>query len=326
MIKAPDFNPVLKKLHFGIIRLSDNFKIIDKNPAATRLFPSLRKNSDFSKLCCDKHNLEKLTNIGNNIANHSVFFVIYSFNSICTIALRDRDGSILLLFHPITARLDASHIPSLEKVISANAKALLELITSDKADTDEYISKKDLKVIDSFSEFNIKKVFPVKQIVAIIADSLSSLDLKKQFTLVIDSSTSDFGIFTDLSKALYVLTEMLATDFSLSPRSNASVKISVDSGFFNIIISDKRSKTLDLNEKIRLSIVSEFLSIFGVQIRFSQSSGSYFLLSASIPLEEMPYRLRKPEFFEIAFIAYALAFYGLTTDSDAPGNIQFTHN
>ena len=54
------FTPELRKLSLGLIRLSPDLKIIDKNKASENILELPRRGVNFLKLCADDQSLERL--------------------------------------------------------------------------------------------------------------------------------------------------------------------------------------------------------------------------------------------------------------------------
>lgn len=331
------FSPELKKLSLGLLRLTPDLRITDKNPAIEKAIKLPRRGADFSKFCIDTEARERLEKLPESPASLCVITVNSAGKSPRLLALREKDGNILLILHPLLSTLDTSISgDKIEKVLIPHAEQILKILdfpellydiyTNDKNKTEPF--RTALSYAKAPESFNIKNICPLEFAVRNTTDMLSEFDLKKELSFIIDPSVTAFGQFIDLSRFVYVLAEMLDTDALLAPAEASTVRISSErsgsgagmlSGTLNIILTGRGTKPSPLYS-IRLGLLSEILSLLGVHFKRRFDPDGHFMLGASIPLEGQPYRLREPEIAEIgaffdSYLRYALEFYGMLNDN-----------
>ena len=91
------FNKTLMQMRFGVVRLTPEMRIIDKNEVADKLFALPKRNSSIAKLLDDPRELEALK----NEKGAAVTCRLKGNGKIIgVIAIREKSENIILFFHP----------------------------------------------------------------------------------------------------------------------------------------------------------------------------------------------------------------------------------
>lgn len=318
---------LLRNLKIGLIQLSRELKIADKNKAVDSILRLPRRGSDFLKLCADTRSSDKLKGLGEQPASLSIISVLSAGKTLRMAALRENDGNILIILHPLLATLDTNASENdIENALAPYANQFLKTLESPEQIDALYSNNWDNGSISGlkskspslpFWELNIKKIYPLHYVIKSITDNISEINLKKDFSFIIDPSVNEFGQFIDSSRVAYVLAEIMEVSFLLSPDGASNVRIRSEAGYLSIALTD-RGKKFEQIHTLRLALLSEMLSLLGVHLKRRLDPDGHFMIGASIPLEEQPYRLREPELEHLtaSYLVYALSFYGLLSDDE----------
>ncbi len=318
------FTPELRKLSLGLIRLSPDLKIIDKNKASENILELPSRGVNFLKLCADDQSLERLKGLVKKYGAFGIVSVLAGNRTLSAAVFRERDGNILIVLHPMLTAIDAAaNKERAESVLGQYSKQILDALTSEDEiyelfpDESERagmsLQKKVWGASEIYFNLNIKNICPLEHAVNKIIEKLENTDLKKSFTFIIDKSVRSFGLFIEMSRLLYVLTEMMDAAAVIAPDGVCTVRITADTDILNITLIDRSKLKNARLRDIRIKILSVVFSLLGVDINKRLENNGHIILSATVPLEKQPYRLREPEIGEelVSYLSFSLAFYGL---------------
>ena len=167
------FEKSLKNFGYGLVRLGSNFKIIDKNLIAEEIGVFPKRGASILKLV--EYGGRSLRSLSDRAGDNTVISLSNGIKSIEALAIREENGNVMLLLHPLICSFTLGKSGRMSSVYGLG---LLKMIYGEKVE-------RGLNVSEMFphSPLSVKRLTLVTTTVSMIAEKLSKIALKSSITV-----------------------------------------------------------------------------------------------------------------------------------------------
>ena len=184
MLSELAFDSVKKHFGYGLVRLSADLKLIDKNIRAEemRVFP--KRGANVMKISED--NGKKLFSLSDKVGDNIAVTFGDGIKSVSALAIREESGEIMLLMHPLISSVTLGRNGRTSRAYGIN---ILKIIYGEKIERSLSVEE-----IFPFLSLNVKRLTLVTTAMSNIAEKLSKINFKNEITVNFE------GIERSLSK------------------------------------------------------------------------------------------------------------------------------
>ena len=303
------FDNIRKHFSYGLVRLSSELKVIDKNRKAEeyRVFP--KRGASVSKFTRNIGKLAALSLIeGDNIA------VSFSdgIKSVEALAIRENSGEILVLLHPLLCSLT---LGKGGKVPVAYGVNILKIIYGESLEGT--FSRKDLF---PFSSFSVKETTLVTTAVSNIAERINKINFKNSITVNFERMENSLSRCVDFRLVVYALTEILSLENIFSDGKSGRINISCEGETLDITLAARLKGKPISDSGIFQRLFSETLSLCGVNASLDFSKDGCLYAKASINTDITNAYVREDGVYienaVFGYFDYAMNYYGFGVMDD----------
>lgn len=308
------FNKALMNLSYGLVRLSPEFKIIDKNTAAEDIIGLPRRGSGIRTMTED--NGKSLEALGEKRGKATVVTLRENSRRINALALREDRESILLFFHPmlsvLTRGLSRGIISKIVAFYSENILDILKEASQHKGVS--YFKNAGLPDKTFFSDLTVPRNFTVATALKLLTEKLDKVDLKKSLTVVVDRMDDCWAKTVNFTVFEYTVTELISVLGLYGSGEKAVMHIIPESRFLKIIVRDKMNHKISVSDRYFGRIFSEIMKLIDVGSKVTMKDDGDFEINVYIPVKQAEYVLREPlpvtekEFW--SYFDYCMEYYG----------------
>ena len=313
MIKSK-FGSVLRNFVHGVVRVSDDLKLIDKNPAVEKLLSLPRRGSNIGAYMKDGGkclvSLEKRYG--------SVTPVVFKgftidFNAF---AFREDSKNILILFEPILSAYYTSCVKkTVPRLVSFYSKVILSILTDADTKGECHYACGYLSNILSYDEDGITPFFySLNNAIPVIDTKLRNIDFTKTITIVFDKNHNEKTTFVDMRTVQYLLSELLLTLELYGANDKSSIYINQTEDSLCFTVRDKLNREITKSDGYYARIVTEILRLINVESEIKLSKDGELVFFASVPIIHdvrfihIPQPLDEEEMW--GFFDYCLDYFG----------------
>lgn len=302
------FDPASKKLVYGLIRISPDMKIVDKNSAARKYTFLPRVGSNILKFCGEY--AKRLTDVQNGVRKATVIPFRQIGKTLYAAVIQEENGCLLMIFHPLLIFVGAHTTEQeLEKAIAACAEKLRLSASIPEKEKPRFPSSNEHLLARCFTRSRIHSTKAMK----LLLEATKLLNFDKTLHIVIPDEKSIPLVFVEYSKLLYAFSEIVSFASSLSSTPNVTVTVSFYHDFMAVIASGNSERKITRARKLYFDIFSAVMHCMCIGAKILKTREKSFEVAISIPYEAPP-KLRDkepfyPEILERMFIA-VLEFYG----------------
>lgn len=298
------FDSVRRHFAYGLVRLSGDFVIADKNIKAERTHVFPRRGAGVIKYTEDAGaGLFLLKEKeGENIA--------VSFKNgdkaINAVAIRERNGSILLLLHPL---ISAASLGRGGKMPKAYAINILKIIYGENIENN--FSGEEFFSAESIA---IKRPVLITTAVKSISEKLNKTNFKSSITFDLGSMRLGLSRAVDFNTVIYALTEILALENTFSDGKSAKINFTFTEETLDItLVALMKGKNIN-DGKMLSRLFSEALLLFGINASVQFDSNGFISARASVNSEIAGSTVREPiiSVFDAiwGYFDYGMEYYG----------------
>lgn len=307
------FNSVIHRMRYGLVRLTPDFKIIDKNKVADMLLPFPKRNSSIMRMLEEPSELEALKNEKGAADSCRIRG---DGKTVGAIAIREKSGNILLFFHPLLTALcsDKNNI-KVKKILRYYGKYILDIIYQ-AADGEGIYTVKSMGMPDRnfFINFGEERAVRLSEGLKAVARKLSITDFKNNITVLVENNTDCVFKCVNFNTLMYVVTEQLSLLSSVGLGINSKVHIYADTNFLYVTVEDRMKEGATKADEYLARLFAEIIHLLKVytDVRFKRDT---FESTVAIPITEFSYKLREiPVTTEDecwGYYAYCLDFWNM---------------
>ncbi len=303
MIKDLMFDKVRSNFGYGLVKLSADMKIIDKNVKAvqTRVFP--KRGASVLSLTDDGG--KKLLALSDKIGDNTVISFTDGIKRVEALAVREQSGEITLLLHPLITSVT---LGKNGKMSTAYGKNILGIIYGENIEKTYSADE-----IFPFSHISVKRLTLVTTAVKMIAEKLSKINFKNSITVNFDGMESSLSLALDFTSATYALTEILSLENTFSDGKSATVTFSCAEKTFDVTLKARMKKTAVSDSTVFNRLFTEALSLVGVDAKVELTSDGFIFAKASVKTEITTSYVREPGVYIeealFGYFDYAMRYY-----------------
>ncbi len=304
MVKDFTFDKIRMNFGYGLVKLSSDMKIIDKNIKAeqTRVFP--KRGASVLKLTEDGG--RKLLSLSNNAGDNTAVSFSDGIKRVEALAVREESGEITLLLHPLITSVTLGKNGKTSVAYGKNILAVIYGETVEKTySADE---------IFPFSHISVKRLTLVTTAVKMISQKLSRINFKNSITVNFDSMQSSLSLALDFTAVTYALTEILSLENTFSDGKSSTVTFSCAGGVFDIALKARMKKNAMSESEIFARLFSDALRLVGVEAEVRFGTDGFISAKASVKTELTTSYVREPGVYieeaVFGYFDYAMRYYG----------------
>lgn len=313
MIKSK-FGLVLRNFVHGVVRVSSDLKLVDKNPAAEKLLLLPRRGSNIGAYIKDggKCLVELEKRYG------SVTPVVFKgfTRDLIAFAFREDSKNILILFEPILSAYYTSCIKKkVPRVVSFYSRIILSILTDADTKGECHYACGYLGNILSYDEDGKTKFFyNLEHAIPVIDKKLRNIDFTKTIIIVFGKFYNPKTTFLDMRAVQYLLSELLLTLELYGANNKASIYINQTEDSLCFTVRDKLSRKITKSDGYYARIVTEILRLINVESEIKLSKEGELVFFASVPIVHdaryvhIPQPLSEEEMW--GFLNYCLDYFG----------------
>ncbi len=303
------FDTAMKKLIYALVRIDPFMKIADKNSAARKYTFLPRVGSDIRNFCGEY--AKKLYEVKNGLKKAAVIPFRPDGKSVYAAILREDNGCLLMVFHPLLLFVGASVDNSyLEKAIASCAEKLSLSLRTSENEKVKGLQNNDYLLAKCFNRLTVSSDTAAKR----LSDSIRYLNFSKKITLTISNEKRYPYAFVDFSKLLYSFAEIVSFATNLSSSNEMTVTADFGPNFMTVIVTGATEQRITPSRKLYLDIFSTVMHCMGIGARILKTREKSFEVAVSVPYEHTPARLRSTESFDFSvleqMLVSVLTFYG----------------
>ena len=278
-MKTKCFMQTLNDMKYGLVKLTADFKISDKNEVADAIFPLPRRGSDLSKyLEIDKAVLTSL-------ASFNAVTVLISRKGFRknAIAFRASDGGIMLLFHPVLSTLKLGNNEArINKILQFYSKNIFEMLeTAIKYQSEEKLSGIPDKSF--FEDFSIGKLRAVNSVVDSLVKRLAETVLNRELSVVVDTNVaSKLGKISE-AEVDFVVSEILAIREYYGESDNARLQIGCYENCLAVVLIDKADDNSSVKDNHYLNVFLSLMQVIDIGSYAGIDGSGELVIKAYIP-------------------------------------------
>ena len=307
------FNKVIDRMKYGLVRLTPELKIIDKNRVADELVPFPKRASSVVRLLTNKSELESLKNEKGAAATCRIRG---KSRVIGAVAIREKSGNILLFFHPLlTAICSDSENLKVKKILKYYGRYILDMIYQ-ASEGEGIYTVKSIGMPDKnfFINFGEERAVRLSEGLKTIARKLAVTDFKNNITILVENNTDCVFKCVNFNTLMYVVTEQMSLLHSVGLGVNSKVYIHADTNFLYVTVEDRMKEMATKADEYFARIFAEVIHLLKVytDVKFKRDT---FESTVAIPISEFSYKLREivltteDEYW--GFYDYCLAFWDM---------------
>ncbi len=202
------------------------------------------------------------------------------------VAIREKDGNILLLLHPLISSLTLGRSGKMSRAYGIN---ILSIIYGEKINNT--ISVKD---IFPFYDFTVKRLTLVSTAMREVSEKLRKVNFKNKITVNFENMNISISKAVDFTTVVYVLAEILSVENTFSDGKSAVLTFCSTENTLDIILKARSKKKPVNNYEIFARLFCESLRLYGVHAQLDISSDGFIIAKASINTEITTSYVREP--------------------------------
>jgi len=305
MISDKQFDKIQNHFGYGLVRVSPEFKLIDKNIIAdkARVFP--KRGASILKLASDGG--IRLISLSEKEGENIAVSFSDGIKTVNALAIREKNGNIILLIHPLISSVTLGKNAKASRAYGIN---ILNLIYGEKIE-------KSLSVNDifPFSPMSVKRLMLVTTAMKSIAERLSLINFKNSITLNFESMEKRLSKAVDFTAVVYALTEILSLESTFSDGKSAIITFSSTDDTLDIILNSRLNKNCLSDTEIFSRLFSDALKLVGVDATVKFGGDGFLFAKASVSTELTTSYVRVPGVYVEeavwAYFDYVICMYGL---------------
>ena len=307
------FNSIIQKMRYGLVRLTPEFRIIDKNKVADLLFDLPKRNSSVIRLLENPAELEALRKEKGAALTCRLR---RNGKTVGAVAIREKSGNVLLFFHPLlTAVCSDKNSIKVQKILKYYGKYILDIIYQASGGEGIY-TVKSVGISDSgyFINFGEERSVRLSEGLKAVARKLSVTDFKNNVTVLVENNTDCVFKCVNFNTLMYVVTEQMALLSSVGLGINSKVHIYADTNFLYVTVEDRMKEIATKADEYFARIFVEIIHLLKVytDVKFKRDT---FESTVAIPISEFSYKLREipvtTEGEYWGYYAYCLDFWNM---------------
>jgi hypothetical protein len=248
-VSKKTFSKNLKSFGYGLVRLSSDFKIIDKNIAAENHYIFPKRNSKILDIC--KFGKESLLGISDKTGDNAVVWLSDGVKTLTVLAIREDGESILLLLHPLVSRIALS-LNKERKLPRAYAMRILEIIYG--LPVKSPVSAKELF---PFTDISSKSKVLLGDALVRTKEKLQNINFKNKISFDFDEKNIKTLKCLDFSLFVYAVSEILAVENTFSDGQGSKITFSVSETSVDITLKSSVKAKADDSTYIYGRLFSE---------------------------------------------------------------------
>ncbi len=270
--------PALSSLRLGLVRLTNEFTVVDKNSAADAVFPFPRRGGSIKSMLVSSS--EK--------SSEQAYSVMLRNGSITknAVAFREREG-ILLLLHPLLSALHfGKRDGRFSRVLSTYSLAIYEVIKQMEKDCEgcEYkmitLSERCFRQSPFSGDYHILGNAVLK-----LVNKVSAAMPRKNIALVIDNRCKKKAVGVRYSSVEYALGEIFAIREMYGLKEEAVIDIMAGDAHLDIVMHDRVESSSAAKGYIH--IASEVIRLIELGCYSHISSDGELTFKVFIPYEKV---------------------------------------
>lgn len=303
MVDVGSFDSVRKRFGYGLVKLSADLKIIDKNVKAEsfRVFPK----RGASIIPIVESGEKSLREMSDKRGDNAVVGFRSGLNRVNAFAIRDLDGGIMLLLHPL---ITSATLGRKGKMPIAYALNVLKIIYGERIEG--RLSRREIFPLTSAL---VKNTVLVTTAMRNIAEKLSKTDFKSVITFDLGRTEAVLSSAVNFNSVIYALTELLALESAFSDGRSARIDFEFTQETVDIILTAAMKDTVS-DASVLSRLFSEALLLFGISATVRFSSDGYVFARASVPTELATSTAREPSVLVDGalwgYFDYSMKYYG----------------
>lgn len=305
MMNTTAFDSVKKHFGYGLVKLSADLKIIDKNIKAEsfRVFP--RRGANVRPVI--ENGKKRLTEMSDKLGDNAIIEFQNGINRVNAFAIRDFDGGIMLLLHPLISTASLGRGGKMPKSYAINIlKIIYEENLENNFSGNEFIS---------YESTAIKRPMLIATVVKSLSEKLKNTNFKNLITFDFDCTRLGLSLAVDFNTVIYALTEILALENTFSNGKSAKIDFVFTEETLDITLNAVMKKK-DINDGRTLSrLFSEALLLFGISAFVKFTRDGFIFAKASVNLETAGSTAREPAIFFLnsiwGYFDYSMDYYAL---------------
>lgn len=229
---------MLSDIRFGLVRLTAELTVVDKNKMADVIFPLPRRNGSVADII--KNSAKQLGELGKECG--SAVAVTLKGDKIArnAVAFRERDGGILLLLHPLLSTVYfEKRDRTFKRMLSYYAQGIYAII--EEMERKSVFSSTRVASLQSVmpNDYSQRDYLSVKSAVKRAVDKVSAAVLKKKLTVVVDKIYARSARGVIFSKLEYALSELIVLRELYGESDDAVIEIGITEDCLSVTLRDR---------------------------------------------------------------------------------------
>jgi len=277
------FGAVCKGIKYGLIRITNDLKLIDYNQTAKSLVMLPRRNARINKVLYKGG--EALKSLGAALGSSVNLVFLSGARYLNSIAIRERDGNILCVLHPLFAVVNQSRfVHELGKLTSFYAKNMLLMIEeAEGRRLNLGFRMAAPSVAMYYRDMSNDHYATVVMGVEALLEKLKNTDLNKELTVVVDRISTGWAALINMLVVQFVVSELLSVFEFYGAGEKAVMHIGYSDKHLFVYLRDKLASPLTDSEKYFLRMFSEMMRMVNVGCEARIDNTGRFVIKTYIP-------------------------------------------
>ena len=310
------FNTVYKNFKYGLVRIDDDLKIVDKNRSAEALMKLPRRGAKIIGLFADK---DIISGLGRKYAASAAADLNLGGKRVCAVAFREKSGTILLLFHPLLANISRKSIKGrASRIVLHYMTGILEILGESEGG---WFTSRALPGKMNYPDISIDRSFTLKTAVRMITEKFDKTDLAYNLTVIVDKIENGYSETVNFTLIQYALTEAITVLGLYGEGKHAVMNIGTENNEFVLTVRDRMNRALKESDKYFARVFTEIMKLIGVGSSMKMSNDGFLELALSVPVKRAEYVLKEPSALSEdelwGYFDYCMEYFG--TGKKIPG-------
>ncbi len=275
------FNLILQRLAVGLIRLTPDLALKDKNEMADALLTLPRRGASLKGLFIDPSEISSL-----KPAQGCAVVTICDGARLKKAALFCEKDGYLLLFHPILSMLGVGKTDGrFKKLISIYGKNIYEIIKSAESDTESVSARAVMASENTFyADLAIFDDRTLKNALHSLLYKIAELPLKKELMIYCDNLCLSSSDIVSLTHTQYLLSELISVREQFGAKNKAELYVLQRGQALVLSLYDEAQMPKSKNLVYYLKIFSELAALLDAHCDVNISGSGELSVRVYIPL------------------------------------------
>ena len=257
------FGQVLMSIRYGLVKLTPELKLIDKNHVADALIELPRRGASVKGILFDGG--KAFSSLGTRCGDTVDIAFNVRGRRMIAVALRERSGNVICLIHPLLAALERGRVGTRISRLAASCSRNLVSIFEEAETSGVFLSTRQpsFSPVDCLNYMYPDRMMSVASAFTNTVEKLKNIDLNKLLTVVVDNIADKWSGMVNLAVMQFAVTELLNVFETFGKGENAILHIGVGNSSVRLVLRDKLMREPTESDVYTVRIFSELMKLVG---------------------------------------------------------------